>query len=396
MVEIAGWVVSLHEGFSVKSLVFIIGDRGFYEVTEFFPRPDVRKAIHATEDKVVELTCGFLASVPAYLTNEQSPLLLMAVVSDGVEEYSIDLCKLIFNSSRKELIGKLDFTPVVVTSTGRSGSTILCRALTRHPAAAVSNVLDNPGEMRFIEHFLMNCLIQTGQCPSTDLNKGSLYSSLEYLERPPFLAPSLFKKAEDSRLKGYICHTYPKVYQEGQFRLLANYFEACYTSEDKPAPTHLVEKSWDPIGIYLGHLMIEGFKEIILIRNFSDYLSSRIKFLKKIHQTDSLENEIELYALRIANFVRSIKSRGNCALVIRFEDLVSGDELVIGRILDFVGLENNPDILKSISSVILERDTVFEQHVTQDEQLDSAEKDLVGRIIDKFSAKFGVLGLPVE
>jgi hypothetical protein len=69
---------------------------------------------------------------------------------------------------------------------------------------------------------------------------------------------------------------------------------------------------------------------------------------------------------------------------------------VIGRILDFVGLENNPDILKSISSVILERDTVFEQHVTQDEQLDSAEKDLVGRIIDKFSAKFGVLGLPVE
>ncbi|POZ52587.1 sulfotransferase [Methylovulum psychrotolerans] len=396
MVEIAGWVVSLKEGFYIENLQFIIGDRGFHEVTSFSPRPDVKKVIQASKDKAVELNCGFRVSIPAYLTNKDCPLMLVAILSDGVIRYPINLCTLVFLSSRKELLGQLAFTPVVVTSTGRSGSTILCRALTHHPNAGVSNVLDNPGELRFIEHFLMNCLIQTGQCPGTDLNKGSLYSSLEYLERPPFLAPSLFKKAGDSKLKAYVCHTYPKDYQKGLFTLLASYFATCYTSPDKPAPTHLVEKSWDPIGIYLGHLMIEGFKEVILIRNFSDYLSSRIKFLKKIHQTDSLENEIELYASRIANFVRSVNFRGNCALVVRFEDLVSGDEAVLGGILDFVGLENTPDILKRLSSVILERDTVFEQHVTQDEQLDPTEQTLVDRIISKFSTEFGSLGLPVK
>jgi hypothetical protein len=227
-------------------------------------------------------------------------------------------------------------TPIMVTSSGRSGTTLLMQWLSKYPELVMGQLY--PYEMKLVNYYSAAFRVlaaETDRKNSTDPDT-MFGEKFRYLigsnpyTRPGFHSVTTARKA----LERFFEETVPTAYAETFRKLVQEYYNILKQDQNKPLARYFVEKSVLDEAARKGPRLIFGsVREIVLVRDPRDFLCSAKAFWKAsndqamrlvIHSSRRLE-EICLQA-------------APDTIVIKYEDLVAAPAETMQRIGDFIGL----------------------------------------------------------
>lgn len=246
----------------------------------------------------------------------------------------------------------LGLAPILVTSMGRSGSTVLANALGLHPA--VMSVGGYPFEYRFFSW----CL-HAAHVASAPANHGTSMGGDAFETRHDFeLGFNPFNHRDYDRLAG---HDRLREFYEGAFAgdavrffLLQARTALAIHAREKPAARAFVEKMGGTPLANLAANTCSNLQEIVLLREFRDMVGSMIAFDAKRGTTGFYSPRgrkeadawlVEL-AFRQAHLAHRARLRGK--LLVAYEDLVRDPRACMARIAPALGLGGDVAAIESM------------------------------------------------
>ena len=232
--------------------------------------------------------------------------------------------------------------PLIVSSLGRSGSTLLLCLLAGHPAIVVHRVA--PYENRTSSYWL-----HVFHVLSSPANHGRAGDPGTFLSNPHYVGQNPFDTASPGEpLETRTWYARTQVERVANFcrGSVDSFYRTLAAANDQPAPVYFAEKRLtDVLANRLAHLYPNG-REIFLVRDFRDLVASIFAFnAKRGYQAFGRQHfgSDEEYVARVGVWARQLldgwRRRAGKSLLVRYEDLVMFPEQQLAAILTYLDLE---------------------------------------------------------
>ena len=162
-------------------------------------------------------------------------------------------------------------------------------------------------------------------------------------------------------------------------------------SQGQQAARYFAEKS-DPAAAWLTRELYPGMREIFLVRDFRDLVTSILAFDAKRgffgfgrRPEDQDADYVRRFRLSTMNLCHAWRHRADRAHLLRYEDLVRNPEESLRRVLEYLGLDASPSLVCGILDRIDQESEILIDHRTSSSALASIgrwRRDLPAAIQD--------------
>jgi hypothetical protein len=328
-------------------------------------RPD---AAESFPDVPHASTCGFYSPVSALVFTQEFEISVEAVLADGKRV-------VIATVRGKRAPLRSNFTPsiqpLMVSTTGRSGSTILLRMLANHPEVVAYRPFQ--AEVRtasFWADVLMGLaapsnylrLLDAGGLP---LRRGwSVISSINTdidpprIDDPPLVEWMGTRHVEDMATfaQSQIETFYSKIAQDAGRTSPGYFVEKCQTAAGNGVPSLLAE-------------LYPRSREIVLVRDFRDMICSWLAYGERRGVRDpnqSEEDYVRRWGEAVTTVVRHWERRSGKAHLLRYEDLLLEPHLTIEALLRYLGVDSDAAIVDELASNLSSKSPELDEHLTSE------------------------------
>lgn len=238
--------------------------------------------------------------------------------------------------------------PLLVTSAGRSGSTLIMNQLNAHPDIVL--VADYPAEVKQLSYYAMALRVLTAQADrenSTDPD--SMLDQQFSIGFNPFCDPSYVKHPH---MEAFWSRTSPMMLARTFRDLILIYYETVRAISGKPVMRFLAEKAQpDPVIRQAVLMMFGAVREIVLLRDPRDLVCSYNAFW----DTD-LPMARQTVVSQLRPIMALFEERLPSTLFIKYEYLASQPREAMRDAFSFLGLSHAP--------LAPNDQSVFERHGT--------------------------------
>jgi hypothetical protein len=290
---------------------------------------------------------GFRETFPFF--NASGPVELFLSVKVGDDLVQVGSIKASVEFQRPSVQPR--FTPIIVTALGRSGTTLCMQAIGHHPEVATTRVY--PYETRMAQHFLET------------LRDALKFGSVAGLpaEAASYLTNDFVQSA--------ICYCVD---------CIDRFYSTIAQANDQPQARYFVEK-YLPLQFqgWLHDLYPEA-KEIILVRDFRDMISSILSFNAKRgfdgFSRERFDSDLEYvrHMTGPGHLLLAWKKRRDKALLVRYEDLVLRDEETLTGLFEYLQVDASPSVIREIRTLCGKPAGRLKEHMTS-----SSRETSIGR-----------------
>jgi hypothetical protein len=359
VIELAGWVVASEA--IVRSVEVV-----FQGVTlRTLPLDVVREDV--AEYLGIELrhaTVGFWSGVSLVGLPHQFELTLRAVHADGSTE---DIATIKGEREGVRTRAESQINPLLVTSLGRTGTTLLMRLLAAHREIAVAGTY--PFETRAASYWLH--MVRVLSEPANYLestHRDTFQSDLwhvghhpDYLIQQPKVPVEFFSLPYVEDLATFARETIEKFYL------------SCDVGGVRPA--YFAEKFTPGLVPNLAWEIFSDPKEIFLVRDWRDMIASVFAFNAKrgtqgFGRSEVATDEEYIYwiAESVSQLCESWHARRDRALLLRYEDMIADPTNVLTKVREYLQLRDDTDVERVISQVNAGDPDLVDHRTTADAQ----------------------------
>ncbi|MEM7031759.1 MAG: sulfotransferase [Chloroflexota bacterium] len=357
--SIAGWVLGEKEPIEQLQLV-LNNQRISIAVTQ--SRPDVAQKYGQYPWAVQS---GFRYRLPVQLTSGTTSLTISVMINDA----SIPVAIMEIHTQFVGLAIKPHHKPLMVTSLGRTGTTLCVSTLGHHPEVGITHI--HPYEIRMGQEMIKHMLeaLQIG-------NRPNLPRTLNRFFRQDYARQTI------EHCINSIDHYYTALANEnGQEE--AHYFAEKFDPDTK--------QNWF-------YEFYPAAKEIFLVRDFRDMISSILAFNKKrgydAFQRQKFTSDQDF--IRHLNsphlLLKDWQARKDRALLVTYEDFVQKPQETLTRICRYLHVDDSPKLIDNLQSLANTTSERREAHMTSASPTKSIgrwQHDLPTELIDLAHESFG-------
>jgi hypothetical protein len=280
--------------------------------------------------------------------------------------------------------------PILVSTTGRSGSTLLMGVLAAHPGIVVADRRPFEIEMLCYYGFALRTLVAPGDhlrslrpdmITARENRFGIGFNPYTYpLYREAFAQPSLFDRFCNEQL--------PSRLQPALRDIITDYYAAVAEDQGKRDATRFAEKCLpEPEARQGARYLFGAVKEIVLLRDLRDVLCSFVS-----SSNPDLNTTIDALAGSARRFLQIREEADQSVLFLRYEDLVRSPAATLERLFSFLELPPVTDLEATGVG------TLFAGHATSRTAADSIgrwRRDLTEAVLAKcevFDSFLGAFG----
>ena len=225
-------------------------------------------------------------------------------------------------------------TPILVTSAGRSGSSLFMARLRSHPQIIVAG--DHPYEVLLLTYYALAFRTLVSQADRERSADPDTMLAAQHRYHTGFNPFNDRVFGSNPQLAEYWNDTVPSSLGRAFGKLVSDYYEVVTALTKKSQPIYLAEKSKPNADIRRAAQVMFGLtKEIVLIRDPRDLLCSMKSFWKT--DTTSAIGNISSQM----DYLRRLRdSNAEHTLFIKYEDVVLNAEETMRRVHTFLGLSN--------------------------------------------------------
>lgn len=339
--EVAGWVVGRHSPVRHVEVV----NRGFTlrTISLAVPRPDV-VAIHPTAPE----TSGYWALTGTLGLEPEFSLEIRAFFDD--DEYaSIGSIRGRRHPIRSPLEPRLQ--PLMVTSLGRTGTTLLMSLLSAHPGVVMHRIYPYeifPG--KYWLHMLRVLAEPANHVESSQVEDFS--DDIWRVGHNPFHTAPITDRPELAQLLG---RSYVERLAAFCQNSIDDFYMAVATFQEKDKPEFFAEKLIPDHVPCVAWSIYPDAREIVLVRDFRDVICSIFAFNAKRNTASfgrdrfATDEEYVVYVGKGAEkLLESWKSRSAMSKLVHYEHLVRRPTETLHGILDYLGLDRRPELLEEM------------------------------------------------
>ena len=230
-----------------------------------------------------------------------------------------------------------DQTPILVTSTGRSGSTMLMSELARHPDIVVGDRY--PYEIKQIAYHAaaFRALVADGdRLRSTNPDTMLAPDVGHFIGANPYNLPGLFDLGTTgNHLQTFWQRRVPMEYARVCRTLIREFYATLAVGQRKQSARFFCEKGGiEETAVQGVRLFFGTVKDIVIIRDPRDLLCSSIAFWKL-----SPEDAMSMLRTTFPRLAKLAREAGPDTIVVRYEDLIRDPIRVRCAISDFLAVD---------------------------------------------------------
>jgi hypothetical protein len=331
--DVRGWVLGRDR--AVTSVEVKDGDRLLRRIQTTVPRPELADD-HADAQGVER--AGFVGVINALALASEFEILVRARLEDKTR------VKLATVRGRRAALRspfEARIEPLMVTTLGRTGSTILMKVLSTHPGVVAYRPFEQ--EPRVATYWLgvMSTLTDPASYRRQINPSGSIDGTWWVGTEPP-----LPRRLKDPRLTRWMgVDAVQDVAAFCQARIEALYAETA-AAEGIAAPAFFAEKFRPDRIPEMMHELYPRAREVILVRDFRDMVASMFAYNAKRgregFRRDEFDSDADYVVKQISGGVRALAAawaaRRDRAHLVRYEDLVLEPEQTVAGVLRYLGL----------------------------------------------------------
>lgn len=368
--EFLGWVI----GASAKAveIEFFSGTQSVRRAAIDQHRADVADAYPDFEQAA---TSGFRTSVNVVGLEPGTPLDMWVTLADESRHH---LARVTF--SHQPLVSGYAprLQPLMLTTLGRAGTTWAMRVLSEHPSIVIHRA--HPYELRAARHWLHGFKVMTEpRNPYRSAQADSFQNEVAWAGHSPFYPLPL------GAVPG-VGEWFGKTYVEDYAATVQRWIDECYEriahGQGTPDPVYFGEKHRPDNIPWLVWELYPTAKEVFLVRDFRDVISSMLSFnAKHGRQVFGPEEPVSneefvryIYEGPIHRVARSWEKRRDRAKLVRYEDLIANPIATLTAILTYLEL----DASEATVARMVERASA-ESPDMQRHRTSSAVADSIGR-----------------
>ena len=372
---VEGWAVDTERPDEAVSVsIFVNGEhRGMCQTTH------ARADLIAPNGDVLTGKCAFYFAFDPPL----SPFIELRV--EVVESWSSVLLE---NGSltlpRPDIRGGGDAgrAPILLTSTGRAGTTLLMSEFARHPRIVIGDKF--PYEIKLIAYYAAAFRTLAGDADrerSTTPETMLAPEMSRIIGSNPYNIAGLFDMGgAEGTLRAFWQSTVPSGFAELFRTFIVEYYATLADAQGKHSAPFFCEKSdVHDAAVQGARLFFAAVKDIVIVRDPRDLLSSAIAFWKLRPET-----AMTILTTTIPRLARIARHAGPDSVVIRYEDLVRDPVNARLRLSDFLDLD---------LTWRAEADAIPDSHRTSPDPAASIGRwrhDLTKQQVDACEAAFGL------
>jgi hypothetical protein len=225
--------------------------------------------------------------------------------------------------------------PILITSRGRAGTTLLMQRLSGHPEVVVADAY--PYEIELMTYYVTALnVMATPRFDTTQDQPDMVEAALETcaIGGNPWNIPALLRHVGGDELERMFAESVP-LHLSSLFRtVVLDYYSIAARKSDKRQARFLSEKCGLNEDVRQGIRGVMGeVKEIVLVRDPRDFLCSARSYWK-LPDERLLPMMDDVYRA----YAALAKQAEQDTLLVRYEDLVGDQSCTLGRIADFIGL----------------------------------------------------------
>jgi hypothetical protein len=284
--------------------------------------------------------------------------------------------------------------PLIVTTLGRTGSMMLMRMLEAHPEVLVYRPFRY--EQRVASYWIevMLALSEPASYFRQIAPAGSLDDRTWWLGEGGTTPPGL----RDDRLERWMGSEAVRELAEVSQTRIERLYEQVRAERGDRKSAYFAEKC----SLGLSHLVWElypGAREIFLVRDFRDMVSSIIAFNRKRgvmgfgrEAAQSDRDYIESLTGWAANLTRSFELRSDRSTLLRYEDLVLDPAPTLRALLEYLGVDHGEQLVAGMLEAVAEELPALAEHPTTTDPPSSIgrwQAELDGELLEACERAFG-------
>lgn len=244
-----------------------------------------------------------------------------------------------------------DPAPLMVTTLGRTGSTLLMTLLSLHPSIMAYHPVAH--DSRPFAYWLDAAIAMASPNSHMQLLDSTGQDNAWWLGPVP-VPVETFHRLEQP-VRRLLLRDEPETLLQAAIARASEFAARLARAEEREGTSYAAEKCWaGHVPRLLSELSAEC-REIFLVRDFRDVLASILAFNAKRgypafgrEHVNSDEQFLERLALDVEALAQSFDERGERSLLIRYEELVEDPGDALTDIFDYLGLESSPSSVAAI------------------------------------------------
>lgn len=229
-------------------------------------------------------------------------------------------------------------TPILLTATGRSGTTLLMKKLLDHPQIIAAD--HYPYEIRLLSYYaaaFRTLISNADRENSTDPNRLFSTASQYSIGFNPYNRPALHRvivknsQALEDVFEQFIPATMGRVFRD----IIVRYYRVVQADQGKGTARYFAEKGYlDEAARQAPRMFFGSVREIVIVRDPRDLICSSRSFWK-LEATAAADAAVG----NAARLLEIARTAGEDTIVIRYEDLVTAQAATMARLCRFLQLD---------------------------------------------------------
>jgi hypothetical protein len=356
--DVRGWVVG--RGTPAVAVEVLHDGTCLWQIP-LHDRPDIA----ANSDLDAPALCGFYATLNTLPLGREFTITVQAVLAD---ESSVEFATV--RGRRSALRSRFEprLEPLVVTTLGRTGSTILMQLLEAHPEVIAYPPFEDEPK---VASYWMEVLLALSEpasyrrqlTPGRDLNDAWWLGAQMPMPRARWPQPlhEWIGATAIETLAGFCQEQIETVYEQ-----IASEFgvsDGRYLAEKYWATSPIPELMWE---------LYQGARELFVVRDFRDMACSMKAFDEKRgfrafgrqEASDDEHHIVEQLAPRVSSLYKGWVRRAERAHLVRYEDLVADPRKTVAAMLAYLEIDSSPAVVETVARAMTETTPGMEAHRT--------------------------------
>jgi hypothetical protein len=272
--------------------------------------------------------------------------------------------------------------PLMLTGIGRTGTTVLMKVLSLHPAILAHRI--HPYEVRASSYWMQFLKVLSAPYPDVRANVQAIY------KQQATIGPNLSyipKLTHDPNVKNWLGVQYVQDMAAFCQKSLEDYYENVAKGQKQRSYSYFIEKhhpSYIPLMLWD---LYPKAREIILVRDFRDMLCSinafnvkkgSLGFGRARVETDE-DYILQLRERGVSQLYRAWQQRQQQAHLVRYEDIILKPESTISGILQYLKLKQSDSIIQKMVSEITSDGNEVDRARTESHRTSESPEKSIGR-----------------